>query len=158
MRVILDLDGTCIGDPRDDRGQIMVSPRPGIHNFLRELRRRSHTLVLWTAASREWVREVKATFPKLFSFFSEIYTRETKPACDRRHAYFKDIRRVGGDILIDNEPDFKMIADAEGQGHRYIWIPTFRTGIKDRSVEHLEDILTYIDRMHRSGRVKTRAS
>lgn len=136
----------------------MVSPRPGIHNFLRELRRRGHKLVLWTAASRQWVREIGYTFPKLVSLFSEIYTRETKPACDRRHVYFKDIRRVGGDLLIDNELDFKRIADEEGQGHRYIWIPTFRTGIKDRSVEHLEDILAYIDRMHRSGRIKTRAS
>lgn len=158
MRIVLDLDGTCIGDPRDDGGRVMVSPRPGIHMFLRQLRRRGHTLLLWTAASREWVQDINAAFPKLISFFSEIYTRETKPAYDMRHAYFKDIRRVGGDILIDNETDFKMIADSEGQGHRYIWIPTYRTGVSDRSMDHLEKILVYIDRMHRSGQIKTRAS
>lgn len=158
MRIVLDLDGTVIGDPRDERGAVMVAPRPGIHEFLHALRSRGHTLVLWTAATRGWVRDVADAFPILLSFFREIYTRETRPACDRKYDYFKDIRRVRGDILIDNEPQFKLIADQEGQGHRYIWIPTYRTGVRDGSQEHLSSILNHIDWMHGSGRIKTRAS
>lgn len=158
MRIILDFDGTCIGEPRDDSGLTIVSPRPGIHMFLRELQRRGHTLVLWTAASHGWVRDVRAAFPKLLSFFREVYTRETKPARDVWHEYYKDIRRVSGDVLIDNEPLFKEIADQEGMGHRYIWIPTYRTGVPDRSVEYLSKILAHIDDAYGSGRLRTRAS
>ena len=153
MRIVCDLDGTLIGERLAPNGEVYVRPRPGIHEFLEKLSRRGHRLVLWTAANAAWVRTVRGYFPALMSFFREIYTDDTLPAIDRARGYprfFKNIYRVNGDVLIDNEPAFKLQAEQDGFGHRYILVPTFEPGKPDDSKRRLPEILKYIEQLRTS--------
>jgi len=128
MRIVIDMDQTIVGNRVEPDGSFTVQPRPGISAFLRALRARGHKLILWTAAAKSWTRELQNAYPKIFESFSKIYTRETLPAHDA-NGYFKDIRRIKGDVMIDDEPTFKEIANRIGIGSRYIQIDPYRPGV-----------------------------
>lgn len=134
-RVVFDLDGTLVGFRRRPPFDLMLN-RPMIQ-AAEALRARGHTLVLWTFGNRPWWREARRRFPVLGELFREVYTRDELPGrVTRTPAEFagrrftipeevKDVRLVGGDVLVDNDPAHHRWAARHGLAHRYVLIPMF---------------------------------
>ncbi len=94
MIVVFDLDNTLA----DEYGQTL---RPGIVEFLERLTREEHTLILWTQSQRSRAQGI-LKHHDLSRFFKQCLFREDY---DPGNAYPpKDIRRVKGDVLIDDSP------------------------------------------------------
>jgi beta-phosphoglucomutase-like phosphatase (HAD superfamily) len=122
------MDGTLVGFKPD--GSLAL--RPHVIKVLRSLKKQGHTLIIWTFGTRPWWREVRARFPILLHYFSEVVTREEIPQTVTTGRGFpepvKDIRLINADVLVDNDPSHHEWAKRHGLGGRYILVPTFGIG------------------------------
>jgi FMN phosphatase YigB (HAD superfamily) len=90
-----------------DMGNILAdetgsSLRPGIIELLSLLQKEKHTLILCTNSPRMRAREILHKL-KLEDFFSRIICREQYDPDNK--GVRKGIRKVNGDILIDDDPE-----------------------------------------------------
>ncbi|MEM0107152.1 MAG: NIF family HAD-type phosphatase, partial [Candidatus Micrarchaeaceae archaeon] len=98
-KVVFDLDGTLI----DQYGNL----RPGARELLDSLREQGKQVALWTHSPYDRTAQIlKSTH--LDDYFdikdpNQVVTREDYATDNNVHA-FKDIKRIGGDILIDDDP------------------------------------------------------
>jgi phosphoglycolate phosphatase-like HAD superfamily hydrolase len=95
MIVVFDMDNTLV----DELG---ATVRPGIVGLLEQLRKDGHTLVIWTSSRRERASEILAHHG-LRRHFRACICREDYDPDDK--GIPKDIRRIKGDILVDDDPD-----------------------------------------------------
>ena len=66
--VLLDLDGTLIGEPLDHRSSPSPYPfRPGLIGFLTLVQKLGYTLAIWSAAASSHVDEIHSQLKKLSS-------------------------------------------------------------------------------------------
>ena len=118
LTIVFDMDNTLV----DEMG---ASVRPGMVSLLEELSSQSHVLKLWTSSTKERAKMI-LTSNKIKNFFSEfIYREDYDPEnlSNRR----KDIRRIGGTILIDDDPN--EISFVKSLGLTGILVSPYRKGV-----------------------------
>lgn len=94
MNLVFDMDNTLT----DEFGS---SARPGIHELLTKLRREGHTLILWTNSTADRARTILVEHD-LRPFFSSFRFREDYDPQNK--GFPKDIRKVEGSFLMDDDP------------------------------------------------------
>ena len=95
MNLIIDMDNTLT----DEFGSTV---RPGIIDLLAKLKNDGHILMLWTNSTKERALFILKDH-KLNKYFSKFIFREDYDPENK--GLNKDIRKVNGDILIDDDPE-----------------------------------------------------
>lgn len=95
MNIVFDMDNTLT----DEFGS---TARPGIDNLLDKLQKEGHTLILWTGSTRERAIHILKEHRLYYYFQKFIFREDYDPNNQGVH---KDIRKVNGDLLIDDDPD-----------------------------------------------------
>ncbi len=94
MTIVFDMDNTLT----DDFGRRV---RPGIHDLLIRLKKEGFTLTLWTSSTRGRAVDI-LTNHRLRPYFNTcIFREDYDPGRQNRP---KDIRRVDGWFLVDDDP------------------------------------------------------
>lgn len=129
MRIIFDMDGTLVGAFRRANGTHAYRLNRSLVQVARDLKAKGHDLIIWTFGNRAWWRQVRAWWAELSDVFSEVYTRDDlgghMTRGGGREEIVKDIRLVGGHMLVDNDPSHKQWAERHGLGPRYVLVSTF---------------------------------
>lgn len=120
-----------------------ASIRPGIVALLERLRRENHTLILWTNSRRERAHEI-LRLHDLRKFFGVRICREDYDPDDNDIP--KDIRRVRGDFLVDDDP--AEVALVKSVGKKGYLIRPYRKGTKPAGKE-LTELYSAISRGQR---------
>lgn len=131
MIIVFDMDNTLA----DEMG---TSLRPGIVEFLQKLKADKHELKLWTNSKRERAISILREH-KLNSYFITSVFREDYDPDDK--GIRKDIRKIKGDFLIDEDP--KEIDFTKSIGKDGFLITSFRKGGKVKK-EELDEIYKII--------------
>ncbi|MCX7023235.1 MAG: NIF family HAD-type phosphatase [Spirochaetes bacterium] len=132
MKIAIDLDNTLV----DELG---ASLRPGIVGFLETLSK-NHELVLWTNSKKSRAYGI-LMHHGIRKYFRALICREDYDPHDLGAR--KDLRDMGGDILIDDDPvevDFNA-----KNGKRAFLVKSFRRNARIDGAE-LDDILKKIGR------------
>jgi hypothetical protein len=115
-RIAFDLDET-LGVPLIEGDAIVgFQPRPGCLELLGRLRPRC-TLLLGSVSSHRYLDKVLSF--GLAGWFSETYSWDELPAG------WKDVRRIGADVLIDDSPHHREAAARHGLADRYVVVPVY---------------------------------
>ncbi len=114
----------------DEHGSTL---RPGIINFLDKLRSMDCELFLWTNSTEERARDI-LSHHKLTKYFSKTIFREDYDGENKGNR--KDIRRINGEILIDDDPD--EIVYVKKIGLKGFLIKSYRKGKKTNDNEYAE--------------------
>jgi len=91
--VVIDLDLTLV----DGRGKLF----PGAKNFLLKLKSQGKSITLWTHSTEARTNAILSR-EGIARIFDRIITREKYEPTGSSPDALKDIRKIGGDILIDN--------------------------------------------------------
>ena len=94
MTIVFDMDNTLV----DELG---ASVRPGIKALLNRLKKENHVLVLWTNSTRDRALSIMNDHD-LRQFFKMMIFRENYDPQNK--GLNKDIRKVKGDMLVDDDP------------------------------------------------------
>ncbi len=94
MTIVFDMDNTLV----DEFG---ATVRPGMRALLNRLKKENHVLVLWTNSTRNRALSIMNDHD-LRQFFTLMIFRENYDPQNR--GLSKDIRRVKGDMLVDDDP------------------------------------------------------
>ena len=94
MIIVIDMDNTLT----DEFG---ATARPGIADFLTKLKSDGHMLILWTNSTKERAATILKEH-RLKAFFTKFIFRENYDP--KNTGLNKDIRKVKGDLLIDDDP------------------------------------------------------
>jgi len=116
MVVVFDMDNTLV----DAFGSMV---RPGIVGLLGRLQKDGHTLVLWTNSRRDRAIEILRLHDLRRHFKACICREDYDP--DEQDVP-KDIRRIKGDILVDDDPE--AIAYVRSTGRKGFLIRPYRKG------------------------------
>ena len=116
MTIVFDMDNTLT----DEFGSTL---RPGIVSLLKRLETEGHTLKLWTNSKRNRAVEILRTHV-LMSFFVECVYRENYDP--QELGLSKDIRKIKGDLLIDDDPN--EIEYMKKIGRKGFLISSYRKG------------------------------
>ena len=131
MNIVFDLDNTIA----DDFGATL---RPGMLNLLKRLKSENYTLILWTH-SKKWKATTVIRDHNLRKYFSKFVFREDYDP--EGQGLGKDIRKVDGDLLIDDDP--KQIKYIKRIGRKGFLVTSYHKGYKiDRS--ELDKLYSYI--------------
>lgn len=120
--IVFDMDNTLV----DEVGSTL---RPGIIDFLVNLKKMDLNLILWTNSSKERAKTILYNH-KLNRYFSKFIFREDYDI--NNEGKCKDIRKVKGDLLIDDDP--KEIEFARKNKRKTYLIKSYRkNGITDKN-------------------------
>ena len=133
MHIVFDMDNTLA----DEFGK---NARPGMLELLDKLKSDGHTLAVWTSSTRK----------RALSILRELGLREYFTECIFREDYDpensgvgKDIRRVNGDCLIDDDP--KQVNFAKSIGKKAFLVKPYRVdGAADRG--EMDELYKFIRR------------
>ncbi len=115
-RIAFDLDET-LGVPLIEGGTIIgFQTRPGCPELLGGLRAR-FTLVLWSVSGRRYLDRCLSF--GLAGWFAETYSWDELPTS------WKDVRRIGADLLVDDSPHHREAAERHGLADRYVVVPIY---------------------------------
>ncbi|MBP7283413.1 MAG: DUF705 domain-containing protein [Leptospiraceae bacterium] len=131
MIIVFDMDNTLT----DEMGS---SLRPGIIVLLQKLVKEKFELKLWTNSKKDRAISILHEH-KLKLYFSEFVFRENYDPEDK--GIRKDIRKVKGEILIDDDP--KEIQYVKSIGKDGFLISSFRKG-KAVKENELEEVYKFI--------------
>jgi len=121
VTIVFDMDNTLV----DSFG---ASVRPGIVALLEKLRTEGHRLILWMNSGRKRAEEI-LRLHDLRRLFRVCVFREDYDPNDR--GIPKDIRKVRGDLLIDDDP--AEIAFTQSVGRKGYLIRPYRGGRRPAS-------------------------
>ena len=130
MVIVFDMDNTLT----DDFGQQV---RPGMNALLNRLQKDGFKLILWTNSTEERAKII-LNENRLSGYFSTCIFREGYDP--DRQGQPKDIRKVKGDFLVDDDP--KQIEFVQSVGRKGFLISPFRNGQKPDDSE--------INKLHRA--------
>jgi len=133
MVIVFDMDNTLT----DEFG---TSVRPGIIILLEKLINEDHTLVMWTNSAEQRARSIMFDH-KLHRYFSQFIYREDYDPGNKGKP--KDIRKVNGDVLIDDDPE--EIRFVKSTGKRGFLISPYRKGKKPKKNE-IKDLYSFIQK------------
>jgi hypothetical protein len=115
-RIAFDLDET-LGVPLiEDNVIVGFQLRPGCLELLGRLRLR-FTLCLWTVSARRYLDRCLSF--GLSGWFTETYSWDELPGL------WKDVRRIGADLLVDDSPHHREAAARHGVADRYVVVPIY---------------------------------
>jgi hypothetical protein len=115
-RIAFDLDET-LGVPLIEGSSIVgFQTRPCCLELLKWLRSR-FTLLLWTVSGRGYLNRCLSF--GLAGWFTETYSWDEMPAS------WKDVRRIGADLLVDDSPHHREAAAKHGLADRYVVVPVY---------------------------------
>jgi hypothetical protein len=122
-RIAFDLDET-LGVPLIDGDAIVgFQVRPGCLELLERLRPRC-TFCLWSVSNRRYID--KCLSFGLSAWFAETYSWDELPGP------WKDVRRIGADLLVDDSSHHREAAAKHGLDSRYVVVPVYG-GPEDRA-------------------------
>lgn len=116
MKIVFDMDNTLA----DELGKEL---RPGVLELLKRLEAEGHELALWTSSTRQRALRILKDLGLREFFIEKRYREDYDP---KNEGKGKDIREIGGDILIDDDP--KQVRFAEKIGCRGLAITAYRGG------------------------------
>jgi FMN phosphatase YigB (HAD superfamily) len=116
VTIVFDMDNTLV----DEFG---AAVRPGMAALLARLRRDGHRLVLWTNSRRERAVEILRLHGLRPNFVKCLYREDYDP---QERGLPKDIRAVGGSLLVDDDPD--LCAFVRGNGGQAVQVSPYRKG------------------------------
>jgi hypothetical protein len=115
-RIAFDLDET-LGVPLIAGAAVVgFQVRAGGLDLLARLRPRC-TLCLWSVSSRRYLDKVLAS--GLAGWFAETYSWDELPGA------WKDVGRIGADLLVDDSPHHRETAAQRGLADRYLVVPAY---------------------------------
>jgi hypothetical protein len=116
MRIAFDLDET-LGVPLVEGDTIAgFQTRPGCLELLGGLRPR-FALCLWSVSGRRYLD--KCLSYGLSCWFDETYSWDELPGP------WKDVRRIGADLLVDDSPHHREAAAKYGLAGHYVVVPIY---------------------------------
>ena len=133
-KIVFDMDNTL----SDEFGKAI---RPNIIELLEKLTTENHQLFLWTNSRKDRAIEIINRL-NLRKYFKQMLFREDYDPDNKGNR--KDIRKLGGDILIDDDP--KEIAFTDSIGLKGIYISPYRAGGKS-SAEEIGKIYQEINKL-----------
>jgi predicted phosphatase len=136
--VVFDMDNTLV----DELGATL---RPGMLQLLGKLREDGHTLVLWTSSRRERAMDILAHHD-LRRHFKACICREDYDPNDQ--GIPKDIRRIKGDILVDDDP--QAVRYVHSIGRAGFQVESYRKNMRVREGE-LAELYAAIGRVKRKS-------
>jgi hydroxymethylpyrimidine pyrophosphatase-like HAD family hydrolase len=116
MHIVFDMDNTL----SDELGRTV---RPGIVELLDRLKGEGHTLSLWTSSTRIRALLILRDLGLREYFITCIFREDYDPESQGKG---KDIRRVNGDCLIDDDP--KQVKFVRSVGKKAFLIKPYRGG------------------------------
>jgi hypothetical protein len=116
VTIVFDMDNTLV----DEFG---AAVRPGMAALLARLRRDGHRLILWTNSRRERALEILRLHGLRANFERCLFREDYDP---REQGLPKDIRTVGGSVLVDDDPD--LCAFVRGHGGQAVLVRPYRKG------------------------------
>lgn len=138
MVIVFDLDNTII----DEYGQKL---RPGILELIKKLKHHHDILILWTNSKKERAEMILEELEIKMYFNKFIYREEYDP---NELDGLKDIRKVQGDILIDDNPKQKL--EAANLGFHVILVKPF-TSTRNVQVDEMEQVYQEIKMIRQWG-------
>ena len=100
--VAIDLDRTLMKRIFKKGKYISSDLRPGSREFLKQLKSEGYKITIWSHGEKAGVvKALKDT--KLSPYIDDVITRE-QYAVGLGHSTIKDIRKIGADIIIDDNP------------------------------------------------------
>lgn len=135
MRIAFDLDET-LGVPLIEGVAIVgFQIRTGCPDLLDRLGT-EHTLILWSVSNRRYVDRCLGY--GLRSRFHETYSWDEQPGS------WKDVRKLGVDLLIDDSPHHREAGTVHGLADRYLTVPIYG------SPEDVADPLAWVRMVERA--------
>ena len=127
--------------------ELGATVRPGIVALLKRLRSDGHTLLIWTHSNRERARDILKSH-SLAGYFTTCICRENYDPDN--HGNMKDIRKIKGDFLVDDDPsEVKYVRSLRRDG---FVISPYRKGANFNTKE-LDEMYR---RINRSGSLLSR--
>jgi hypothetical protein len=115
-RIAFDLDET-LGVPLIEGSTIVgFQVRPGCLDLLARLQPH-FVLCLWSVSSRRYIDKVLSY--ELGSWFMETYSWDELPGA------WKDVRRIGADLLVDDSPHHREKGLIHGLADHYVVVPIY---------------------------------
>ena len=139
--LVIELDDTIISLQKDSRGLIVIIPRPGLKQFLREMNK-IYEIIIFTSATSFYADPILNSVDKKQHFFkNRLYRKHTVFI---NNVYVKDLSKLGRDlskiIIIDNKPENFQLQKENG-----IFIKSFFGNDKtDKVLDNLMPILKNI--------------
>lgn len=133
MKIVFDMDNTLF----DELGK---ETRSGMEEFVKRLLKDGHQLSLWTSSTRERALMI-LRFHGFKKYFPQCVFREDYDP--KNKGLGKDIRKIGGDLLIDDDP--KQIRFMKKIKCRGIEITAYRGG-DDPDPDEIERMYKEINR------------
>ncbi|MEM7182210.1 MAG: NIF family HAD-type phosphatase [Spirochaetota bacterium] len=132
MVIVFDMDNTLT----DDFG---IKTRPGMKDFLQDLRKEKHQLVLWTNSTKDRALAILKEQQLYHLFDKHIFREDYDP---QNIGIAKDIRKVKGDMIIDDSPE--EIAFARKIKKKFYQIEPYRLGHGEIPETNYEEIYSII--------------
>lgn len=133
MTIVVDMDNTLT----DELG---ATVRPGVREFLEKLLADGHKLILWTNSRKQRAAMILLDH-NLKRYFSKFIFREDYDPAEK--GLPKDIRKVDGDILLDDDPaEIEYVRTLKKEGHLLV---SYRKGMETEPDE-LDRIYRQISR------------
>jgi len=142
MIIVFDLDNTII----DEFGS---SVRPGIIDLLDKLKKDNHNLILWTNSKKERATIILREL-SLNKYFDQLIFREDYDP--NNEGIRKDIRKISGDVLIDDDP--KEVNYLKSLNEYGLLISPFRKGLRVYNSRELEFIYKNIKKIKRNKKAR----
>ena len=133
MHIVFDLDNTL----SDEMGK---NSRPGIEELLEKLKSDGHRLSVWTSSTRKRALIVLNDLG-LRKYFTDFIFREDYDP--ENLGVIKDIRRVNGDCLIDDDP--KHVNFTKSVGKKAFLVRSYRGGLT-ASLREMDELYKFIRR------------
>lgn len=148
LRIVFDLDETLGHYTERDDGTYEFKVRPGTTSLLQGLKTLGHTLILWSTGEDAYVKEVveKAGW---MSLFSEVYGK-SMPA-----ATHKDIRKIKGDVLVENEKSEMRFGDKHGYDVVVVE-PFYEAGDSHKDLKWVDEIKDAINHIESLSAIVTK--
>ena len=133
MHIVFDMDNTL----SDGMGKGL---RPGIVELLDKLKGDGHRLSVWTSSTRERAVTVLNDLGLRKYFNNFVFREDYDP---ENLGLLKDIRRVDGDCLVDDDP--KHVNFAKAVGKKAFLLKSYRGGLTTTHRE-MDELYRFIQR------------
>ena len=138
--LILELNETIISIKKDSKGQVIIIPRPGLKQFLKEISK-FYEIIIFTSYDKNYADQILNSIDKKNRYFEKrLYKEHT---IFMNNIYIKDLSQLRRDlskvIIIDNKPQ-----NFELQKENGIYIRSFN-GNKNDNV--LLDLITILKKI-----------
>jgi FMN phosphatase YigB (HAD superfamily) len=134
--IVFDMDNTLV----DEFGS---TTRPGIIDFLTNLKNKNFHLYLWTNSTRIRAKEI-LLYHKLYPYFDKCIYREDYDPLNR--GIHKNIRKINGELLIDDDPS--EIEFVKMLGYKGYLIKPYRKNSKLKAIDYNKEYGEIIKVIH----------